>query len=136
VQEKPHIVLTHHTSFGQPRIVGHRLTVGEIVFLLHGGLQPLADFQRTYPDIPVSHIISAIRYCMAQQCRQDIARWSSPKATLQFCHSCTLRREVEGMKQDDVRDLWVLARTLNENLVVTLTQENTPAGNKKRSSEP
>lgn len=130
--EKPHVVLTHHTSFGQPRIVGHRLTVGEVVSLLHGGLKPLDVFRRPYPDIPVSHLISAIRYCMIRKCRQDIARWSTPTTRLQFCSNCTLSQVAGGRCQEDFRDIWLLAKTLNDDLVQTLTPENTPAEPEER----
>lgn len=90
----PEIVCTHDTLWGQPRLDGRRLAVGDIVSLVdtyHEEINVvLTDFELTFQQVR-----QALHYCKDLECKKD-----NPE---EFCHNCLLRIEQfnESPDKDD-----------------------------------
>lgn len=78
----PEIVCTHNILWGQPRLDGRRLSVGDIISLvdIHEDdiNSVLTDFELTLQEIR-----QALHYCKILQCKKD-----KPE---KYCHNCLLR---------------------------------------------
>ena len=103
----PEIVCTPDISWGQPRLDGRRLTVGDIVSLAGTYTDlttPLKDF-----ELSLQEIRQALHYCKIQQCKKDLPD--------RFCHNCLLRVEQfnEAVDKDDPEQAnWLRAARLLE----------------------
>jgi len=90
----PEIVCTHDILWGQPRLEGRRLAVGDIVSLVdyyHKDINVvLTDFELTLQQVG-----QALHYCKILECKKD-----QPE---KFCHNCLLRVEQfnEEIDKDD-----------------------------------
>jgi uncharacterized protein (DUF433 family) len=80
----PEIVCTHDTLWGQPRLDGRRLAVGDIVSLVdtyHEDINiVLTDF-----ELSLQQVRQALHYCKDLKCKKD-----NPE---KFCYNCLLRVE-------------------------------------------
>jgi uncharacterized protein (DUF433 family) len=102
----PEIVCTHDTLWGQPRLEGRRLAVGDIVSLVdvyHEDINVvLTDFELT-----LQQVRQALHYCKNLECKKD-----NPE---RFCHNCLLRIEQfnEAIDKDDPeKPNWLRAERL------------------------
>ncbi|UOQ71808.1 DUF433 domain-containing protein [Hymenobacter cellulosilyticus] len=98
----PEIVVTTDCLWGQPRLDGRRLAVGDIVCLVdryQSLSETLADF-----ELSLQQIKQALRYCRTLQCVQDLP--------LRFCHNCTLRVRQDDVSDGEEEDNWVRAERL------------------------
>ena len=89
----PEIVCTADTLWGQPRIDGRRLAVGDIVSLVDSYENinsVLVDF-----DLTIQQVRQALHYCKTLECKND-----HPE---KHCHNCILRVEQfnEAVDKDD-----------------------------------
>ena len=99
----PEIVCTHDILWGQPRLDGSRLAVGDIVSLVdtyHDDINVvLSDFQLTLQELR-----QALHYCKILECKKD-----KPE---RYCHNCILRVEQSNDtidKDDPERPNWLRA---------------------------
>ena len=104
----PEIVCTHDTLWGQPRLDGRRLAVGDIVSLLEtyddNINSVLTDFELTLQEVR-----QALHYCKILECQKD-----KPE---KYCHNCLLRVEQfnETISLDDPEQSnWLRASKLFE----------------------
>lgn len=101
----PEIVCTPDTLWGQPRLEGRRLAVGDIVSMIDSDddiTVTLKDFELT-----LQQIRQALHYCKTQQCKKDLPD--------RFCHNCLLRVEQfnESIDEDDPEQAnWLRAARL------------------------
>jgi uncharacterized protein (DUF433 family) len=99
----PEIVCTPDTLWGQPRLEGTRLAVGDIVSLTDtydtNINSILVDF-----DLSLQQIRQALHYCKILQCKND-----NP---VKFCHNCTLRVTENNESEGDEQDNWKRANLL------------------------
>lgn len=90
----PEIVCTQEVLWGEPRLFGRRLAVGDIVSLVdvyHDDIQVvLTDF-----DLTLQQVRQTLNYCSKLQCKKD-----NPE---RYCHNCLLSVEQfsEQVNQDD-----------------------------------
>jgi len=82
----PEIVITGDTLWGQPRLEGRRLAVGDIVS--HADVNNSAFEAAKDYEITLQQTRQALHYCRTLQCLKD-----NP---ILFCHNCTLRVQQEG----------------------------------------
>lgn len=103
----PEIVCTPDTLWGQPRLNGRRLAVGDIVSLIdtyHDFTTTLNDFELT-----LQQVRQALHYCKIQQCKKDLPG--------HFCHNCLLRVDQFSEtidKEDPEQANWLRAARLME----------------------
>lgn len=98
----PEIVLTEDTLWGQPRLEGRRLAVGDIVS--HAAVHnSAADAAEDYA-ISLQQVKQALLYCKTLQCLKD-----NP---INYCHNCTLRVQQEGEADGEEKDNWIRAEKL------------------------
>lgn len=101
----PEIVITPDTLWGQPRLDGRRLAVGDIVSLVDVYAEldvVLKDF-----ELSMQEVRQALHYCKDLYCQKD-----EPE---KYCHNCSLRVRQEGAKfdqEDPEQDNWVRAARL------------------------
>lgn len=102
----PEIVCTPDTLWGQPRLEGTRLAVGDIVSLADGYHEDLnvtlTDFGLTRFDL-----MQALHYCKELTCQED--------QPYRYCHNCLLRVEQfkETIDEDDPEQAnWLRADSL------------------------
>jgi len=98
----PEIVLTEDYLWGQPRLEGRRLAVGDIVSQVDINdsiFQASEDY-----EISLQQIRQALLYCKTLQCVKD-----SP---VKFCHNCTLRVQQDGETDGEEQDNWKRADRL------------------------
>jgi uncharacterized protein (DUF433 family) len=90
----PEIVCTHDCLWGQPRLEGRRLAVGDIVSLVDVYHEEIGVTMKDY-ELSLQQIRQALHYCKLQECKND-----NPE---KFCHNCTLRIEQfnETIDEDD-----------------------------------
>ena len=102
----PKIVITDNVLWGQPRIIGRRLAVGDIVSFIMSNESlnfTLEDYQ-----LSMQEISQALHYCKLKQCIKD-----NPK---KFCHNCTLSVNQENEKVEDEKENWKIANILMKKL--------------------
>lgn len=97
----PEIVCTQNTLWGQPRLDGRRLAVGDIVSKVE-----YEDIKVIMEDLDLSlqQIRQALHYCKDLECKKD-----KPK---KYCHNCILRVEQfkeEIDKEDPEQENWIRA---------------------------
>ena len=99
----PEIVCTPDTLWGQPRLEGTRLAVGDIVGLVDtcdsNINSVLTDF-----ELSLQQVRQALHYCKTLQCKRD-----NP---VKFCHNCTLRVTQNNESDGDEQDNWKRADLL------------------------
>jgi len=99
----PEIVCTPDTLWGQPRLEGTRLAVGDIVSLVgiydNNINSVIADF-----DLSLQQIRQGLHYCKILQCKSD--------KPVKFCHNCTLRVTKNNESEGDEQDNWKRADLL------------------------
>ena len=101
----PEIVCTRDTLWGQPRLQGRRLAVGDIVSLV----DIYAEFPVVLKDFELSlqQVRQSLHYCKDLYCQKD-----SPDL---YCHNCSLRVKQEQSvpdKEDPEQDNWIRAGRL------------------------
>ncbi|WP_277228629.1 DUF433 domain-containing protein [Hymenobacter sp. YC55] len=98
----PEIVLTEKILWGQPRLDGRRLAVGDIVSQvdMNDSIHVAAEDY----GITLQQIKQALHYCRTLQCVKD-----SP---IKFYHNCTLRVQQEGEADGEEQDNWKRADRL------------------------
>lgn len=99
----PEIVCTPDILWGQPRLEGTRLAVGDIVSLVsiydNNINSVISDF-----DMSLQQIRQGLHYCKILQCKSD-----NP---VKFCHNCTLRVTKNNESEGDEQDNWKRADLL------------------------
>jgi uncharacterized protein (DUF433 family) len=98
----PEIVITEHTLWGQPRLEGRRLAVGDIVShvdVFNSAVEAAKDY-----DITLQQTRQSLHYCRTLQCVKD-----NP---IKFCHNCTLRVQQDGALDGEEQDNWKRADRL------------------------
>jgi uncharacterized protein (DUF433 family) len=101
----PEIVCTSDTLWGQPRLDGRRLAVGDIVSLLDQ-YETLSIFQNDF-ELSLQQVRQALHYCKDLYCQKD-----QPE---KYCHNCSLRVKQDGSdldEEDPKQDNWVRAARL------------------------
>lgn len=90
----PEIVCTHDCLWGQPRLEGRRLAVGDIVSLVDVYHEDIGVTMKDF-ELSLQQIRQALHYCKAQECKND-----NPE---KYCHNCILRVEQfnETIDEDD-----------------------------------
>jgi uncharacterized protein (DUF433 family) len=88
--------------WGQPRIDGTRLAVGDIVS--HVDVNRSAGIAATDYNISLQQTRQALDYCRSLRCVKD----NVPK----YCHNCVLRVQQDGTKVDDEHSNWIRAERL------------------------
>ncbi|MDU0368764.1 DUF433 domain-containing protein [Hymenobacter endophyticus] len=98
----PEIVITENVLWGQPRLEGRRLAVGDIVSQVDINstiYEALQDY-----EITLQQARQALYYCRTLQCIKD--------KPIKFCHNCTLRVQQEGEADGEEQDNWKRADRL------------------------
>lgn len=98
----PEIVITENCLWGQPRLEGRRLAVGDIVSQVDINstiYEALQDY-----EITLQQARQALHYCRTLQCIKD--------KPIKFCHNCTLRVQQEGEADGEEQDNWKRADKL------------------------
>lgn len=98
----PEIVITEDTLWGQPRLEGRRLAVGDIVSQVDvnsSAFEAAKDY-----DISLQQTRQALHYCRTLQCVKD-----NP---IKFCHNCTLRAQQDGEAGGEEQENWKRADRL------------------------
>ncbi|WP_073288442.1 DUF433 domain-containing protein [Hymenobacter psychrotolerans] len=98
----PEIVITENILWGQPRLEGRRLAVGDIVSQVDINstiYEALQDY-----EITLQQARQALHYCRTLQCVRD--------KPIKFCHNCTLRVQQEGEVDGEEQDNWKRADRL------------------------
>ncbi len=98
----PEIVITEETLWGQPRLEGRRLAVGDIVShvdVFNSAVEAAKDY-----EITLQQTRQALHYCRTLQCVKD-----NP---IKFCHNCTLRVQQDGEVDGEEQDNWKRADRL------------------------
>lgn len=78
----PEIVCTPDCLWGQPRLEGRRLAVGDIVSLIDDYDEDIGVTMRDY-ELSLQQIRQALHYCKLLECKND-----KPE---KYCHNCILR---------------------------------------------
>jgi uncharacterized protein (DUF433 family) len=78
----PEIVCTHDCLWGQPRLEGRRLAVGDIVSLVNIYHEDIGVTMTDF-ELSLQQIRQALHYCKTLQCKID-----KPQ---KYCHNCYLR---------------------------------------------
>ncbi len=94
------IVITENGLWGQARIKGRRLAIGDVIsspYLADDLNEILNDF-----ELSLEQVKQAVQYCKIQQCKLDKA--------IQFCHNCTLRVEQENATIEEEKSYWEIAK--------------------------
>jgi uncharacterized protein (DUF433 family) len=102
----PEIVSTHHTLWGQPRLDGRRLVVGDIISMVD--LEDIKVIMEDF-DLTLLEIRQALHYCKDLECKRD-----KPE---KYCHNCILRVEQFNEtidKEDPEQPNWLRADKLYE----------------------
>lgn len=91
----PEIVCTHDCLWGQPRLEGRRLAVGDIVSLIDVYHEDIGVTMKDY-ELSLQQIRQALHYCKLLECKND-----KPE---KFCHNCILRvtQFNETVDEDDL----------------------------------
>ena len=99
----PEIVCTPDTLWGQPRLEGTRLAVGDLVSLVdvydNNINSVVSDF-----NLSLQQIRQALHYCKILECKID-----NP---VKFCHNCTLSITINNKADGDEQDNWQRANRL------------------------
>ena len=98
----PEIVITEDCLWGQPRLEGRRLAVGDIVS--HVDVNNSASVAAQDYEISLQQTRQALLYCKTLQCVKD-----NP---IKFCHNCTLRVRQDGDADSEEQDNWKRADRL------------------------
>ncbi len=98
----PEIVITEDTLWGQPRLEGRRLAVGDIISLIDVN-ESLHIVLQNY-ELSMQQARQALLYCKWKKCVDD----QPPK----FCHNCTLRVKRENSTLEEENDNWLIASDL------------------------
>jgi uncharacterized protein (DUF433 family) len=90
----PEIVCTHDCLWGQPRLEGRRLAVGDIVSLVDVYHEDIGVTMKDY-ELSLQQIRQALHYCKLMECKNDYPE--------KFCHNCMLRVDQfnETIDEDD-----------------------------------
>jgi uncharacterized protein (DUF433 family) len=103
----PEIVCTHDVLWGQPRLEGRRLAVGDIVSLVNVYDPDNINTLLTDFELSLQQVRQALHYCKILQCKKD-----NPE---KFCYNCILRVEQENDivdKDDPEQPNWIRANRL------------------------
>ncbi|MDF2189351.1 DUF433 domain-containing protein [Paraflavitalea sp. CAU 1676] len=98
----PEIIITEDCLWGQPRLEGRRLAVGDIVSYVDVNNSALVAAQDY--EISLQQTRQALLYCKTLQCVKD-----NP---IKFCHNCTLRVKQDGDADGEEQDNWKRADRL------------------------
>lgn len=98
----PEIVITDDILWGQPRIKGKRISVGDIICSVD--MNQNLNFALDDYKLSMQEIRQALHYCKIRQCIED-----NPK---KFCHNCTLRVEQEKTIIEEEKENWKRAKKL------------------------
>lgn len=98
----PEIVFTEDVLWGQPRLQGRRLAVGDVVCHVDGNRSAIIAAEDY--EMSLSQTRQALNYCASLQCVKD--------QVLLYCHNCTLRVHQDGEADGDEQDNWVRAKRL------------------------
>lgn len=102
----PEIVCTDDTSWGQPRLDGRRLAVGDIVSLVDSYHEDISVVLKDFSLI-LQEVKQALHYCKILECKRD-----KPE---KYCHNCLLRVEQFGEtidEDDPEQPNWLIANRL------------------------
>lgn len=101
----PEIIFTEDVLWGQPRLEGRRLAVGDIVSQMD--VNRSACIAADDYGITIQQVRQALVYCCSLKCVKD--------KVLKYCHNCTLRVQQDGGKADgEEQDNWKRAGRLLE----------------------
>ncbi len=98
----PEIVYTEDVLWGQPRLEGRRLAVGDIVS--HVDVNRSEYIVADDYEITIQQVKQALGYCSSLQCVKD--------KVLKYCHNCTLRVQQDGEADGEEKDNWKRAERL------------------------
>lgn len=98
----PEIIFTDDVLWGQPRLEGRRLAVGDIVS--HVDVNRSAVVAANDYGIALQQTRQALSYCSSLQCVND--------KVLKYCHNCTLRVQQDGEADGEEQDNWIRAKRL------------------------
>jgi uncharacterized protein (DUF433 family) len=87
----PEIICTADTLWGQPRLDGRRLAVGDVVSLIYVNQDDINYVLNDF-ELSLQIVRQALLYCSSLQCKKD-----NP---VKFCHNCILRVEQENEEID------------------------------------
>ncbi len=99
----PEIVCTTDTLWGQPRLEGTRLAVGDIVSLVDTYDTKIDSVLNDF-DLSLQQIRQTLHYCKTLQCKRD--------GPAKFCHNCNLRVILNHESEGDEQDNWKRAELL------------------------
>jgi uncharacterized protein (DUF433 family) len=88
----PEIVCTHDCLWGQPRLEGRRLAVGDIVSLIDVYHEDMSVTMKDF-ELSLQQIRQALHYCKVLQCKID-----KPE---KYCHNCYLRFSQDPWAEDE-----------------------------------
>ena len=101
----PEIIFTDDVLWGQPRLEGRRLAVGDIVSQVD--VNRSAAITGDDYEISLQQVRQALCYCSSLQCVKD--------KVIKYCHNCTLRVQQDGEADGEEQNNWIRAeRLLNE----------------------
>jgi uncharacterized protein (DUF433 family) len=98
----PEIVFTEDVLWGQPRLEGRRLAVGDIVS--HVDVNRNVHVAADDYEITLQQVGQVLRYCASLQCEKDMI--------LKYCHNCTLRVRQDSGGDGKEQDNWIRANRL------------------------
>lgn len=99
----PEIVCTPDTLWGQPRLEGTRLAVGDIVSLVNTYDSNINSMMTDF-NLSLQQIRQALHYCKILQCKID--------HPVKYCHNCTLRVTMNNENKSNEQDNWKRADLL------------------------
>jgi uncharacterized protein (DUF433 family) len=101
----PEIIFTRDVLWGQPRLEGRRLAVGDIVS--HVDVNRSVNIAADDYEITLQQVRQALSYCSSLMCKEV--------EVIKYCHNCTLRVKQDGEADGEEQDNWKRAkRLLNE----------------------
>lgn len=101
----PEIIFTRDVLWGQPRLEGRRLAVGDIVS--HVDVNRSVNIAADDYEITLQQVRQALSYCSCLMCVKV--------QVIKYCHNCTLRVKQDGEADGEEQDNWKRAkRLLNE----------------------
>jgi len=107
-QKYPDIVFTEEILWGQPRVEGRRLAVGDVVCHVDGNRSAILAAEDY--EISLSQTRQALKYCSSLQCVKD--------QVLLYCHNCVLRVHQDGEASGEEQENWVRAKRLLEEFLM------------------
>ena len=104
----PEIIFTNDVLWGQPRLEGRRLAVGDIVSQV--SVEESISVAAQDYEMSIQQVRQALSYCSTLQCVKD--------QVIKYCHNCTLRVQQDGECFGEEQDNWIRAgQLLNNNAI-------------------